>query len=212
MTGKKSPKSIESAVFSRIKKWGRGSVVLPANFLDLGSRQAVGVALHRLEKTKSIRRLSRGVYDYPIDDPLLGELSPTIEAITKALSQRDRFRLQPSGAYALNLLGLSEQVPAKIVFLTEGESRTLKIGPMTIELRRTTPRNMASSGRLSGLIIQGFRSLGKDHVTKARIEKLKSTIPLKQRKELLKDIALAPAWMHSIFHELAESQTNRGSQ
>ena len=212
MAGKKSPKSIESVIFSRIKRWGRGSVVLPANFLDLGSRQAVGVALHRLEKTKSIRRLSRGVYDYPMEDPLLGELSPTIEAITKALSQRDRIRLQPTGAYALNLLGLSEQVPAKIVFLTEGESRTLKIGPMTIELRRTTPRNMASSGRLSGLIIQGFRSLGKDHVTKARIEKLKSTIPLKQRKELLKDIALAPAWMHSIFHELAESQTNRGSQ
>jgi hypothetical protein len=212
MAGKKSPKSIESVIFSRIKRWGRGSVVLPANFLDLGSRQAVGVALHRLEKTKSIRRLSRGVYDYPMEDPLLGELSPTIEAITKALSQRDRLRLQPTGAYALNLLGLSEQVPAKIVFLTEGESRTLKIGPMTIELRRTTPRNMASSGRLSGLIIQGFRSLGKDHVTKARIEKLKSTIPLKQRKELLKDIALAPAWMHSIFHELAESQTNRGSQ
>lgn len=212
MAGKKSPQSIESVIFSRIKRWGRGSVVLPANFLDLGSRQAVGVALHRLEKTKSIRRLSRGVYDYPMEDPLLGELSPTIEAITKALSQRDRLRLQPTGAYALNLLGLSEQVPAKIVFLTEGESRTLKIGPMTIELRRTTPRNMASSGRLSGLIIQGLRSLGKDHVTKARIEKLKSTIPLKQRKELLKDIALAPAWMHSIFHELAESQTNRGSQ
>lgn len=212
MAGKKSPQSIESAIFSRIKRWGRGSVVLPANFLDLGSRQAVGVALHRLEKTKSIRRLSRGVYDYPIEDPLLGELSPTIEAITKALSQRDRLRLQPSGAYALNLLGLSEQVPAKIVFLTEGESRTLKIGPMTIQLRRTTPRNMATSGRLSGLIIQAFRSLGKDHVTKARIEKLTSTIPLKQRKELLKDIALAPAWMHSIFHELAESQSNRVGQ
>ena len=212
MAGKKSPQSIESAIFSRIQRWGRGNVVLPANFLDLGSRQAVGVALHRLEKTKSIRRLSRGVYDYPIEDPLLGELSPTIEAITKALSQRDRLRLQPSGAYALNLLGLSEQVPAKIVFLTEGESRTLKIGPMTIQLRRTTPRNMATSGRLSGLIIQAFRSLGKDHVTKARIEKLKSSIPLKQRKELLKDIALAPAWMHSIFHELAESQSNRGGR
>lgn len=212
MAGKKSSQSIESEIFSRIKRWGRGSVVLPANFLDLGSRQAVGVALHRLEKTKSIRRLSRGVYDYPIDDPLLGELSPTIEAITKALSQRDRLRLQPSGAYALNLLGLSEQVPAKIVFLTEGESRTLKIGPMTIQLRRTTPRNMATSGRLSGLIIQAFRSLGKDHVTKARIEKLKTTIPLKRRKDLLKDIALAPAWMHSIFHELAESQSNRVGQ
>ena len=121
-------------------------------------------------------------------------------------------KLQPSGAYALNLLGLSEQVPAKIVFLTEGQSRTLKIGPMTIQLRRTTPRNMATAGRLSGLIIQAFRSLGKEHVTLARINKLKSTIPLKQRKELLKDLALAPAWMHPIFHEIAESQPQRGGQ
>jgi hypothetical protein len=204
MVGKKSPASIESTILSRIKKWGRGSVVLPANFLDLGSRQAVGVALHRLEKAGVIRRLARGVYGYPVQDPILGDLSPTIEAITKALSERDRIRLQPSGAYALNLLGLSDQVPAKIVLLTEGESRSLKIGAMTIQLRHTTPRHMASAGRLSGLIIQAFRSLGKDHVTQARIDTLKSRIPLKQRKELLKDLAIAPAWMHPIFYELAE--------
>jgi len=79
MTGKKSPYSIESSILSRIRQWGRSSVVLPTNFLDLGSRQAVGIALHRLEKAKTIRRLSRGVYDYPIEDPLLGKLSPTIE-------------------------------------------------------------------------------------------------------------------------------------
>ena len=212
MTGKKSPYSIESAILSRVKRWGRSSVILPTNFLDLGSRQAVGIALHRLEKAKTIRRLSRGVYDYPIEDPLLGKLSPTIESITKALTQRDQIRLQPSGAYSLNLIGLSEQVPAKIVFLTEGQSRTLKIGPMTIQLRHTTPRNMATAGRLSGLIIQAFRSLGKEHVTQARIEKLKSNVPVKQRKELLKDLALAPAWMHPIFHELAESQPQRVGQ
>ena len=209
MTGKKSPYSIEPAILSRVKRWGRSSVILPTNFLDLGSRQAVGIALHRLEKAKTIRRLSRGVYDYPIEDPLLGKLSPTIESITKALTQRDQIRLQPSGAYSLNLIGLSEQVPAKIVFLTEGQSRTLKIGPMTIQLRHTTPRNMATAGRLSGLIIQAFRSLSKEHVTQARIEKLKSNVPVKQRKELLKDLALAPAWMHPIFHDLAESQPQR---
>jgi hypothetical protein len=210
MAGKKSPKSIESAIFSRIKRWGRGTVVLPANFLDLGSRQAVGVALHRLEKSEAIRRLARGVYDYPIQDPLLGELSPTIEAVTQALSERDRIRLQPSGAYALNLLGISEQVPAKIVFLTEGESRTLKIGPMTIQLRRTTPRNMATTGRLSGLIIQAFRELGKEHITPSRISELRSRIPLAQRKGLLKDIALAPVWMHPIFRDLAQGRATRG--
>jgi hypothetical protein len=207
MARKKSAESIESTIFARVKRWGRGCVVLPIHFLDLGSRQAVGVALHRLAKAKYIRRLSRGVYDYPIIDPLLGQLSPSIDAITKALTQRDRIRLQPSGGYALNLLGLSEQVPARIVFLTEGQSRAIKIGPRTILLRRTTPRNVATAGHLSGLVIQAFRTLGKKHVTPARIEKLRSTIPFKQRQELLRDIALAPAWMHPLFYDLAESRS-----
>ena len=207
MARKKSAESIESTIFARVKRWGRGCVVLPIHFLDLGSRQAVGVALHRLAKAKYIRRLSRGVYDYPVIDPLLGQLSPSIDAITKALTQRDRIRLQPSGGYALNLLGLSEQVPARIVFLTEGQSRAIKIGPRTILLRRTTPRNMATAGHLSGLVIQAFRTLGKKHVTPARIEKLRSTIPFKQRQELLRDIALAPAWMHPLFYDLAESRS-----
>jgi hypothetical protein len=113
--------------------------------------------------------------------------------------------LQPTGSYALNLLGLSEQVPAKVVFLTDGVSRNIRIEPMTIELRHTTPRNMATAGRLSGLLIQAFRSLGKEHVTAARIERLKKTIPLGERRKLLKDLALAPAWMHNIFRDLAES-------
>lgn len=207
MARKKSAESIESTIFARVKRWGRGCVVLPIHFLDLGSRQAVGVALHRLAKAKHIRRLSRGVYDYPVIDPLLGQLSPSIDAITKALTQRDRICLQPSGGYALNLLGLSEQVPARIVFLTEGQSRAIKIGPRTILLRRTTPRNMATAGQLSGLVIQAFRTLGKKHVTPGRIEKLRSTIPLKQRQELLRDIALAPAWMHPLFYDLAESRS-----
>ena len=204
--------NIEKRLLKRIRGGGRGSVFTPNHFSDVSPRTAIDKALSRLASSGSIRRIARGVYDYPVVDPLLGELSPTIEAITKALTQRDRIRLQPSDAYALNLLGLSEQVPAKIVFLTEGESRTMKIGPVTIQLRRTTPRNMATAGRLSGLIIQAFRSLGKDHVTQARIDKLKSTIPLKQRRELLKDLALAPAWMHPIFHELAESQPQKGDR
>ena len=204
--------NIENRLLKRIRGGGRGSVFMPNHFSDIGPRTAIDKALSRLASSRSIRRLSRGVYDYPIEDPLLGELSPTIEAITKALTLRDRIRLQPSGAYALNLLGMSEQVPAKVVFLTEGESRTLKIGPMMIQLRRTTPRNMATAGRLSGLIIQAFRSLGKDHLTQGRIDKLKINIPLKQRQELLKDLALAPAWMHPIFHELAKSSTQKGDR
>jgi hypothetical protein len=201
---RKATQSIDSRILARINAWGRGSVFVPSDFLDLGSREAVDLALHRLVRKGTIRRLARGVYDFPKEHPVLGLLAPSADAVVRALAGRDRTRLQPAGAYAANILGLSEQVPAKAVFLTDGPSRTVKIGPTTIQLRRTTPRNMEVAGRLSGLLMQALRELGEEDVTPERREHLKRTIPADKRRELLKDLRLAPAWMHRIFRELAE--------
>jgi Family of unknown function (DUF6088) len=200
----KQAQSIDYRILAAIHGRGRGSVFVPADFLHIGSREAVDVALHRLARKGTVRRLARGVYDFPKEHPVLGPLQPTAEDVAKALAGRDRIRLQPAGAYAANALGLSEQVPAKAVFLTDGPSRTVKIGPTTIQLRRTTPRNMAAAGRLSGLLIQALRALGQEHVTPERREHLKRTLPADKRRELMRDLRLAPAWMHPIFRELAE--------
>ncbi len=202
--GKTLAKSIDSRVFTAIRSRGRGSVFVPADFLEIGSREAVDIILHRLARKGIIRRLARGVYDFPKEHPKLGPLSPSAEAVAKALAGRDRTRLQPAGAYAANALGLSEQVPAKAIFLTDGPTRTVKIGRTTIQLRRTTAKNMAAAGRLSGLLIQALRELGEEHVTPERREHLKRTIPANKRRELIKDLPLAPAWMHPIFRELAQ--------
>lgn len=203
----KSTQAIDSRIIATIRGYGRGSVFVPLDFLDLGSRGAIDIALHRLTRKGTIRRLARGLYEFPKEHPLLGTLSPSPDAIARALAGRDRTRLQPSGAYAANVLGLSEQVPAKAVFLTDGPSRTVKVGPTTIQLKRTTPRNMAGAGRLSGLLIQALRELGKDHITPQRLRQLKRTLPVDERRKLLKDIKFAPAWMHPIFRELAEEET-----
>ena len=205
-TRRKSTRAIGSWILAAIEGRGRGSVFVPADFLDLGSREAVDVVLHRLARKGTVRRLARGVYDFPKEHPVLGPLSPSAEAVARALAGRDHTRLQPTGAYAANALGLSEQVPAKAVFLTDGPSRTVEIGPMTIHLRRTTARNMAAAGRLSGLLIQALRALGKGHVTPERREHLKRTLPADQRRALLEDLRLAPAWMHPIFRELAREE------
>jgi hypothetical protein len=197
--------TIDSKLKSRIYGHGRGSVFTPNDFLDLGGRDAVDKALSRLATRGEVRRLARGLYEYPREHPELGTLSPDIEKVAKALAGKDRLRLQPAGAYATNLLGLSEQVPAKAVFLTDGPSRTVKIGRQEIQLRRTTPRNMAAAGRLSGLLMQAFRHLGRQHITEQRMAHLKRTLPAKERNQLLKDLPLAPAWMHPLFRELAES-------
>lgn len=203
-TSEKTKMSIDEKILKAIKKQGKGAVFVPSDFLELGSREAIDVALFRLTKEKTIRRLARGVYNLPKVHPVLGPLQPSVEQIATALAARDQSRLQPTGALAANLLGLSDQVPAKSVFLTDGLSRKVKIGSSTIELRQTTPRNMAAAGRLSGLLIQAFRELGKEHITPARIKHLKKTIPLSKRKTIIKDMRLAPVWMHPIFKELAE--------
>ena len=204
MARTKSTQSIDSRLLATIHGSARGSVFVPADFLDIGSREAIGTALHRLARKGTIRRLARGVYDFPKQHPVLGPLSPSAETVARALAGRDHTRLQPAGAYAANALGLSEQVPAKAVFLTDGPSRTVKIGPTTIQLRRTTARNMAAAGRLSGLLIQALRELGNEHITAERRAHLKRTLPADKRRDLLKDLRLAPAWMHPIFRELAE--------
>lgn len=200
----RKPNSIDDQIFKAISILGHGAVFVPTAFLSCGSRQAVDIALHRLVRKGTIRRLARGIYDFPKEHPKLGKLLPSPEKIAEALIRRDCTRIQPTGAYAANIVGLSEQVPAKVVFLTDGPSRTIKIGTTTIQLRRTTPKNMAMAGRLSGLLVQALRELRKEHITPERIEHLKQTIPLNARKELLKDIQFAPEWMHSIFKELAK--------
>jgi hypothetical protein len=94
-------------------------------------------------------------------------------------------------------------VPAKVLFLTDGPSRTVRIGRQEVQLRHTTPRNMASAGRLAGLLIQALRHLGKKHITPARVQHLKRILPQSERRQLLADLSLAPTWMHPLFRELA---------
>jgi hypothetical protein len=180
-------------------------VFTPKRFLDLGSRPAVDKALNRLADKGTIRRLARGLYDYPTQHPQLGLLSPDPDAVAKAISEKDESRLQPSGAYAVNRLGLSQQVPAKIVYLTDATDKSVRVGNQTIQLRQTTPKNMATAGSTSGLVIQAFRYLGKAGVTSRHVATLRRTLSADGRMRLLRDRIYAPAWMHRHFAEISKS-------
>jgi hypothetical protein len=179
-------------------------VFSPNQFFDLGSRSAVGLALHRLAKSGVVRRLSRGLYDYPRSDPTFGVLAPSPDAVAKALAGKLAVRIQPSGAYAANLLGVSEQVPAKIVFLTDGRPNRVLIGRQEIRLRRTSTRNMATAGRLSGLVIQALRYLGRTHVDERTLARLKQKLTETDRESLMKDVSYAPAWIADIMRTLGK--------
>ncbi len=191
-------------IFAQICRNGRGWVFSPDEFCDLGDPRFVGMALTRLVSKGTIRRLARGLYDYPKSHPVIGTLAPSPDAIAQALVGRHNIRLLPSGTYAANLLGLSDQVPAKIVFLTDGPSRTVQVGDQEICLKQTTPRTMGPAGRTSGLVIQALRHLGQQHVDDAVIQTLKRKLDPDDKKRLLQDLAYAPAWVRVHLRAIAK--------
>ena len=195
---------IEQAMLARIKKHGPGWVFSASGFLDLGSRPAVDKALSRMAVAKTIRRVARGLYDVPHQHPIVGlTTAPTIDSVAKALAGKTGTRLQPTGAYAANLLGLSEQVPAKVVFLTDGRSKRVRLGKLDISLKQTSPRLMATAGSISGLVIHALRYLGKAHVNDVTVKRLNSKLALADRKQLLADATFAPTWIAGIMRRLA---------
>lgn len=202
----KSSKNTDSQILSRIYGHGRGWVFTPNHFTDLGSRDAIASALKRHKQSGLIRQLDRGLYDYPKSDSELGPLQPSTDDIAKALAGRDAARLQPTGAYAANLLGLSTQVPMKVTYLTDSLSRTVQIGKRQIILKRTTPRNMATAGKVSGLVIQALRHLGREHVDQQVIAQLDRVLDDQAKAQLTKDIRYAPAWIADIIRDLADQE------
>lgn len=198
--------STDSKILRRIQARNRGWIFTPDSFTDLGTRQAIDLALMRHKDSGLIRHLARGLYDYPIIDPQLGPLQPSTEDIANALAGRDATRLQPSGAYAANLLGLSTQVPMKTVYLTDGRARVVQAGNRQIILKHTTPRNMATAGKISGLVIQALRHLGRKNVDQQIIAQLARRLDGDARKQLVNDIRYAPAWIADIFRSLADQR------
>ena len=190
-------------MLARIKSRGEGWVFSPSDFLDLGSRDAVDKALSRMAATGKIRRVARGLYDVPRHHPIVGVNAPSVDKVARALAGKAGMRLQPTGAYAANLLGLSDQVPAKVVFLTDGRSKRIRLGKLDIVLKQTSPRNMATAGRISGLVIQALRYLGKAHVNGDTVNRLDRKLSPDDRKQLSKDLTYAPAWVADIMRRLA---------
>lgn len=205
----KAATSATAQISERIERAEPGWVFTPFDFLDLGSPHAVGMALTRLMRAGAIRRLARGLYDVPRTHRKLGPLSPTADAIAQALARRDGATIQPSHAMAANLLSLSEQVPARAIFETDGPSRTVRVGKLTVQLAQRPRRKVGSAAPMSSLVFAALRSLGKPNVTQPRVAHLRKTLSAVDRRQLLADLPLAPAWMHPFLRFIAGEAASR---
>lgn len=178
---------------------GRGWCFTPRHFLGLNSDTGVRQALSRLQREKMIRRLAQGLYEYPREHDVLGTLPPQVDEVAKAIAEKNGIRIQPSGAYAANLIGLTTQVPGRIVFLTNGPSKKIKVGKQEIIFRTTTEKNMYPAGTKVGLVIQAYRNLGKENIDDAVRARTKKFLKGTTEKEMTKNLKYAPQWIRSII-------------
>ena len=197
--------SIRNKIVRRIRGKGRGSVFTPKDFLDLGSRAAIDQSLSRLTTQSTIRRIGRGVYDFPRTHPRLGQLAPTPDDVAKAVS--GGANIQSSGAKAVNDLGLTTQVPAQPVYMTDGPSRNIRLysGKQVITLRHAGARSRAGMGSLSGNVFQALHHLGRRGVDGGVTTHLRRTLPPVVKQDLKRQSDRDPwvvDWMRPVIDQI----------
>ncbi len=190
---------IVTDITSKIKKTQKGTIFFADDFLDFGSSESVNRILSRLNASKILVRLAQGIYLYPKIDKELGILYPSTEEIAVAIAKRDKATIIPTGVYALNALGLSTQIPLKTVFLTNGAARIINIGKRTIRFKKTTPKNLATKGKISQLVIQALKTIGQDNLEADMLGKIQVVLQKEKPEIRLSDAKLAPAWINKIL-------------
>jgi hypothetical protein len=195
-------KSTSDSIVRRIRGHGRGWIFTTSEFLDLGAESALKQTLSRLCRDRVIRRLTRGVYDYPRVHKKLGILSPNPDDVAAALAASTGSRVQISGGRAANLLGLTTQVPAQLVYLTDGPPRRVKIEGQTIQLRRARPSRFPGTGTPAGLAIQAMRAVGPKVDKNLLFQQLSRGLSARDKLQLIKLRKHAPRWTQDIIRQL----------
>ncbi|MER8370132.1 DUF6088 family protein [Mesorhizobium sp. M1378] len=194
-----------SLFFGRRPGGGRpGSVFTPNDFLDLAGRSAIDQALSRLIRRGRLRRLARGLYDFPKLHPKLGALSPSPDDVAQALARETGSHVQVAGTHAANALGLTSQVPARSSYLTDGPSRRVVLGRRVIDLRHASPKHLIAPGSAAGTVVQALRHLGPSRAADV-VQIASRQLSLSDKKRLVSTAIQAPAWMRPILRAIADS-------
>jgi len=193
----------ENTILSRLYGKDRGWAFSQTDLADLGSRSALDVALHRLWTQGAIRRVLRGIYDYPRYNLLLGEpLSPDIDRVAQALARKLGWRILPNGPSALNLMGLSSQVPAQYLYLSDGPDRSYRVGATELVFRRTALKEAGFNLPESRTIVQGLKSIGQDTIRAEVIAKIRDWLPPALRLKVLADTRTATGWVYEAIRQI----------
>lgn len=191
--------SVENKIEMRLRGKGRGSIVFQQDYAECGAPAAVKTAFFRLYTGGMLIRLAHGIYYYPKEDKEygLGVAYPSIEEIAQAIAKRDKAKIVPTGAYALNRLGLSTQIPMNVVFLTNGTARRIKIGDGhgILFKHSSSGKNFAYKSELMMLVVTAMRTIGEDKLSEGEINVLLDHVRTVSDSAFNHDIKLSPAWV-----------------
>jgi len=200
-------KGIEDKIVSRIYGNGMGWAFSQADFADLGSRSAIDLALHRREKEGLIRRVLRGIYDYPRFSRVLEKpVSPDIDQVAHALARKFGWRIQPDGPTAQNLLGLSTQVPAKVIYLSDGPDRSYVVGRTSLAFDHTVLKEAGFKLPESRLVVQALKAYGEGRITPKIITLIRKKLDPKLRQRILLDTKTSTGWVYAAIQEVAKER------
>lgn len=186
-----------------VEKANDGTIFIPDDFVIFGTPDAIRSGLTRLCRNNKLHRFAKGIYYVPKYDKWDGSLlEPPLDVIAQKIAQRDNARIIPTGAYALNKIGLSTQVPSNIVYITDGSARQIKFGDgKSITFRHSNDLgNFAFQSKLMQLVILSMREIGETSITEEQITKIKKMITEHvSEQDFIHDIILAPTWIKKIL-------------
>lgn len=199
--------SIDNKIIRVVSKCGRGTIIFPSSFVSLGESKSILKALERLAEKGRLIRLARGIYCYPKEDKALGlgVIYPSYEEIAQSIAKRDKTKIAPAGAYAMNILGLTTQVPMNIVFLTDGSPRNISLfNGRKISFKHTVPKKLAFQNRIAQLITAAFQEIGQSNITEAHKQQLRNVLSPIREEQISLDYVLMPVWIRTLVKKQYE--------
>jgi len=197
--------SYTKKIFDKIQNQGNGTGFTASDFTDIADYKTVSKSLERFEDAGVIRRVLRGVYDYPRYSDLLQEYeAPSPLQIAQAIARNYNWTIIPSGQIVLNQLGLSTQVAANWIFISDGPYKSYQIGNIEIQFKHSTNKNITGMSYKTAMIVQALKELGEMYIQDNVISKLKNFLTSEEKERLYKETLKTTIWMRPIIKSICE--------
>ena len=189
----------------RIEAMPEDSILFRSDFPEYHA-EFVGGTLSELANEGVLTKIAQGIYAKPRKSRF-GVVLPTVDKVVQAIATRDNAQILPSGVTALNVLGLSTQVPMNYTYLTTGSERTVKLANRQVTLKRGVPKNFCYETRLVALLVQALRALKRENINEGELQTINSLISKEPDKEsLMRDVDMMPAWMKRIVKPMLKTE------